>query len=193
VEEVAVLVTAAEIIALQPCAAWTEERIRRVVGRGKTPTQIAKLADASIGDRRWALTGLAARTDAGRRALVSWAAGCAQDVANLATDEDAARCAISMAVAWAEGCATTDEVRDAACAAYASYAYARYFAYAGAAAYAAAYAAADAAADAAAAVAYAAAATAAAAAAAGYAAYAYADSALAEQHLLDLAAAMEAM
>jgi hypothetical protein len=190
------VITVDDILALRPCGLWPLERIRAAVGAGKTPTQIARSGE-SISDRRWVLTQLCARTREGRNTLVLWAAGCAQDVRHLITNEetrDAADCAIQTAVAWAHGGATAEDCQEArrqiwdtpAAAADAAAAYA--YAAAAAAADYAAYAAADAAAD----YAY---------AAAAYA-YAYAAPAadaaaerekVAEQQLLDLASAMEAL
>ncbi len=81
----------------------------------------------SVADRRWALTQVAASLPGGRQVLVLWAAGCAQDVRYRAYDEDrldALDVAIQTATAWAEGCATEADCRDAA--PYASAAYAAY-------------------------------------------------------------------
>ncbi len=162
-------ITADEIIALRPC--WSDTEVRAAVGRGKTPRQIAEATRVSAADRRWVLTRLAARTPKGRRALALWAAGCAQDVRHLITDEDARDAAdvcIATVVAWSEGVATTQDCADAAAYAYAV----------AATAFAAAYAA------------YAAAAYAADAAAAA-AAYAYA--ATGQKHIVDLAAIVESL
>lgn len=168
----------------------------------RTTFAIATDARAPVEERCLVLTQLAARTVAGHRALVLWAAGCAQDVAHLvASDDDAARCAISTAVAWAQGCATAEDcyaayaaVMDAAAAAiacaaadadaahYAAVMDGAYAADAAAACAAAAYAAAACAAAAAAPVARAARDAARSAAAA--------DRSLAERHLLGLAAAL---
>jgi hypothetical protein len=177
-------VTAEAVLALRPC--WTEGRVREAIGTGKTPTEIAAATPVLIQDRRWVLTRLAAQTREGRKLLVLWAAGCAQDVLHSITDEDtrdAAGTAIQTATAWAEGCATEQDCRDAADAADACAAAAAYYAanastaaaYAStAAAYYAAYYAADA------------------STAAAYASTA-AEGAAAERQLLDLAAALESL
>jgi hypothetical protein len=178
-----VKITAEEIIALQPC--WTNEEVRQAVGKGKTPTEIATFEDASIADRRWVLTRLCARTADGRRELVLWAAGCAQDVRHVIIDEDerdAADLAVAMATAWAEGCATEQECCDAAfAAAYAAYAHTTTNAVSYAASYAASAARAAANADA----------TRVAANAANAASYAAYYAVVIEQHLLDLAVTLE--
>jgi hypothetical protein len=166
-----VKITAEEIIALQPC--WSDDRIRTAIGRGKTPTQIAKAKDVSILDRRWVLTRLCARTADGRRALVLWAAGCAQDVRHVITDEDVRAAAYHTRVAASASYAAAYAAADAADAADAAYAAAS--ASASASASAAAASSADAAYAAANAAAYAANAT----------------PHLAEQHLLDLAVTLE--
>ena len=107
-------ITADEIIAMNPCASWPHDVIRKRIGKGKTPTQIAKSEDVPITDRHWLLTNYAARNN--RIHLVLWAAGCAQDVRDRIHGEDSrddADCAIQTAVAWAEGCATEQDCRDA--------------------------------------------------------------------------------
>ncbi len=107
-------ITADEIIAMNPCASWPHDVIRKRIGKGKTPTQIAKSEDVPIADRHWLLTNYAARNN--RIHLVLWAAGCAQDVRDRIHGEDSrddADCAIQTAVAWAEGCATEQDCRDA--------------------------------------------------------------------------------
>lgn len=96
-------ITAEEIIDLRPC--WRPEDIRVAAGTGVTLYQIATARDVSVSHRRWVLTRLASRTDAGRRALVLWAADCAQGVRHLiprGEARDAADCAIQAAVAWVE-------------------------------------------------------------------------------------------
>jgi hypothetical protein len=136
-------ITVDEILALKPC--WPEDKLRKLVGKGKTLTQIANAKSVDIADRRWVLTRLAARNDAGMRVLVLWAAGCAQDVRHLVSDDedmrDAVDVAIQSATAQAEGCATSEDCRDAAYAANAASDAAYYAANAADAAYAASYAA----------------------------------------------------
>ena len=113
-------ITADEIIALGPCSNWPHKLIRARIGRGKTPTEIATASDVSIGDRLWVLTGYAAHVD--RKLLVLWAAGCAQDARDTIADEDArdaADVAIQTTVAWAEGCASEQDCREASNGAYA--------------------------------------------------------------------------
>ncbi len=167
-------ITAEDVIALHPC--WQEETIRTQIGKGKTPAQIAVASHVCAADRRWVLTRLLARTESGRRALVLWAAGCAQDVQHLVGEdaEGVAEAAIAAATAWAEG---SGSVEDCASAAY-------YAATAATAAYYAAYAA------------YYAAYAYYAATAAYYAYYAAtaatAEPGIEEKHLLDLAAALTA-
>lgn len=115
-----ILLTTDTIMALCPCAAWPRERVAAVVGDGLTPAQLAAHKDVHSADRRWALTRYAATLPEGRRLLVRWAAGCAQDVVHLITDEDAhdaALTAICTAVAWTEGHATQEDCRAAGCAA----------------------------------------------------------------------------
>jgi hypothetical protein len=184
-----VKITAEDVLALRPC--WDEPRLRAAIGKGMTYREIATAAGVSVGDRRWVLTRLAARTREGRTQLVLWAAGCAQDVRDKITNEDlqdATDCAIQTAVAVAMGSATAEDAMEARRQVSAAYA-AAYAAYAAAdtAAYAAAYAADTAAAD----TAYAADT----AAAAAYAAYAAdtAAAAYAEKQLLDLASALESL
>lgn len=122
-------ITTDDIMALRPCLNWPAGRVRAAVGAGVTYRQIAEADHVGIADRRWLLTRLAARTAEGRRALVLWAAGCAQDVRHLIADEDArdaADYAIQNAVAWTEGAADEDDCR--AAAATAAYAAAAYYA-----------------------------------------------------------------
>lgn len=105
------MVTADEILTLNPC--WEASRIREAVGAGITYRQVAE-ADVPVADRRWLLTRLAARTDAGRRVLVRWAAECARAVQPAGADPRSLA-AIALAVEWAEGGAVmADQLRNAA-------------------------------------------------------------------------------
>jgi hypothetical protein len=146
---VAALITADEILACSPCRAWPAERVRALVGDGITPEALARRADVSLADRRWALTQVLARRD--RHALVRWACDCAVSVRHLLAGDalDAADLAVQTALAWCEGDAPEEDCRAAYAAANADYAaawaaYAATYAaaYAAWAAYAAAYAAA---------------------------------------------------
>ncbi len=177
-------IKAEDVIALRPC--WGAEEIRAQIGRGKTPTQIAKAAHVSIADRRWVLTRLAARTTEGCLALVVFAAGCAQDVQHLITNEDLANCAlecIATTTAYSEGHATRQDCYDARDGLWSADA---------SAAATAASAASAATATAAYADASAATAATAASAASAYASAASADPKMESGHLLELAAIVEA-
>lgn len=169
-------ITLADVLSLNPC--WLHDgrasELRQRLAKPLTPTQIAEASDVSPGDRRWVLTRLLAARD--HLALVRWAAGCALDVAHLAgEDEDVALAAVAAAVEWAEGCGSTDRCRTAAYTADATYS-------------ASAWSAAASASEAACAAYYA---TAAAAYAAAHAAR-Y-NPHLEQQHLLNLAAELEAL
>jgi hypothetical protein len=79
----------------------------RAVGDGVTARRLAEADHVPIDDRRWLLVHLLAR---GRRpslrALVGWACGCASDVVHFIADESAegaARYAIEAALRWSQG------------------------------------------------------------------------------------------
>jgi hypothetical protein len=151
------LITADDIIALNPCSAWPADKIRRMVGRGITADRIARDERIPLADRRWVLCHLLARgPQPDRPALVRWSCAIALRAVDHITDEEshaAARECIETAIRWSVGDATADQVWSARslvydhwpaayAAAYAADAAAYDAAYAAYAAYAAAYAAA---------------------------------------------------
>lgn len=105
-------ITAKEILECRPC--WQEDRVRKAVGRGKTPLQIANARGVSVDDRLWVLTRVLARRNP--TALIHWAAGCVQDVVGF-SDVDEAMCAVSIAVASRFAAASDSDCSDAARAA----------------------------------------------------------------------------
>lgn len=107
-------ITAKEILECRPC--WREDRVRKAIGHGKTPLQIANARGVSADNRLWVLTRVLARRNP--TALVHWAAGCVQDAVGF-SDVDEAMCAVSIAVASRFAAASVSDCVDAADYAYA--------------------------------------------------------------------------
>lgn len=99
------------IAATNPC--WLRygraEELRRRVGTGVSARQVAA-SDISYTDKVWLLTSLLGR--ASLRALVEWAAGCAQDVRDAVDQEwrDDVDVAVQTAVAHVNGAASDAEL-----------------------------------------------------------------------------------
>ena len=49
-------VTVSDIMSKKPCEEWTEEKIRKYIGEGKTLRQILKIKEIQEGDRIWCIT-----------------------------------------------------------------------------------------------------------------------------------------
>lgn len=95
------LIRPLDILGIRPC--FDMNYAVKHIGKGLPLVDFAEKENILFGERRWLIAAMTARTVGGFRALASWAAGCAQDVAHLADDQDSVRCAISVASAWADG------------------------------------------------------------------------------------------
>lgn len=48
-------ITVKQIMSWRPCPGWTEDRVRSVIGKGKTPLEICDLPKVSVRDKLWCL------------------------------------------------------------------------------------------------------------------------------------------
>ena len=49
-------ITVKKIMALNPCLGWTEERLRKLIGKGKTPLDCLSIKGVSVDDKIWCAT-----------------------------------------------------------------------------------------------------------------------------------------
>ena len=125
-------ITVEEIMKLKPCSDYPEEKVKDLIGNGKTPLEILDLP-ISKSDKFWLLL----RPEyISERNLHLLACDFAQDVAHMNPDPRV-QAAIDAKRLWVDGKITDEELKKAKAAAYAAYAATRAAAYA-ACAYAAA-------------------------------------------------------
>ena len=116
-------ITAEMIMDKEPCEDWTEERVRKYIGKGKTLKEILEIKEVSEEDRIWCVTRFL--PDKTNRAFAIW---CAQQCR---TDVQEIKDYIKVIKRYYAGKATDEELMAAKRAAY----WAAYWAADGAAAY----------------------------------------------------------